>query len=171
MNINNIYYEQLTDMDSYCEVLSVYKSFPKLDDSEIEPLLKSQDEVDKFIEEQNAIPNREGYSFDALEAFMGDEFIKETRQPQHLLLSHEECIKARLHRYYSDIADAWREYGSCPDVEFNYMDYRYIHTLRELPTARYGDEQYQGSLLALYRERYLNWVRAYRRELSMYGMM
>ena len=171
MNINNIYYEQLADMSSYHDTLSEYRKLQEFDNSEISSLVKSKDEVDKFIAEQNALPDYKGYSFDALEAFLGEEFLKATRQPQHLLLTHEECLKERLHHFYSDIADAWEKYGSCPDVEFNDFDYRYIHSLRELPTAEYGDEQYQGSLLSLYRERYLNWIRMYRRELKMYGML
>ena len=44
MNINNIYYEQLTD-ENWHDARAVYAFLPKLDDDEIKPLIKSDDEI------------------------------------------------------------------------------------------------------------------------------
>ena len=164
-----------------------------------------------------------GYTLDALEAFLGEEFLIATRQPQHLLLTREEAIKERLYYFYDDLASAWYKYdlrmtynreephflqatlrrqeyisthtrertqleqelllsGKSEidywiDYDISYRDnsevlrYRYIHTQRNLPDNDARDTNYNGSLLELYRERYLNYYEMYRRELSMYGMM
>ena len=109
MNINNIYYEQLTD-ENWHDARAVYAFLPKLDDDEIKPLIKSDDEINTFISEQNAIPDGYGYTLDALEAFLGEEFLIATRQPQHLLLTREEAIKERLYYFYDDLASAWYKY-------------------------------------------------------------
>ena len=200
MNISNIYYEQLTD-ENWHEARAVYAYLPKLVDDEIKPLIKSDDDVKTFISEQNAIPDGYGYTLDALEAFLGEEFLIATRQPQHLLLTREEAItynreephflQATLRRqeYISTHTrertqleqelllsgkseiDYWIDYDISYRDNSEVLRYRYIHTQRNLPDNDARDTNYNGSLLERYRERYLNYYEMYRRELSMYGMM
>jgi hypothetical protein len=94
---------------------------PKLDEEKIKALIKPQEEVQQFIDEQRKLYNEyKGheddfdytYGYDpfgqyVLEEFLGEEFMRETALPQHQFMAEEDMpVHERCFSYYPAI---WKE--------------------------------------------------------------
>lgn len=93
-----------------------YVSLPKLDDNKIKSLIKSDEEVNAFLDECYEYKKDPDYDEECgcfcehdMGVFVGEEFLAATEQPQHFAIDPNNAILERIHWYYPKLFEAFVE--------------------------------------------------------------